>query len=104
MIQVLFGFGWGETVTSVSWVGDDGLVIIRVRARDGSTFERLDESPTLRHVWADESSYSFYRPALVATLHEAFSVLGTSISVLDHFPEGPLEAPTYQWKFLDRYK
>lgn len=99
VIQVLFAFEPDDVLRSVAWVDGD-TIMRRILIESGETFDQASGCRTLADVWRYEGLYMFFRPALVVDLPAAFSLLGSSVNVLDKFPRGPLKAPRH-WS-LDR--
>jgi hypothetical protein len=100
LIQVLFSFSWDEVARSVAWIEDEH-VRCRVLADTGIAFERWSTSCTLTEEWAMESSYVFFRPAIVPSLNVAFVLLGCTIGVIEFLPQGPL-APPVRWRLAGK--
>lgn len=90
-MQVLFAHGWREIVEAVAWVSDE-RVILRVFRPSGASFEIPADCADLSDLWATESIYCAFTPAIVDELSTAFALLGRPTEVLASLPRGDLQA------------
>ena len=93
MRQVLFGYAPDEVLRFLAWE-DAEDVRCRLLKDDGTTVDTTCCSPDLRSLWADESCYCFYVPAVLPSLSIATLLLGASADVLNYIPRGPLPPPS----------